>query len=124
MHASGELSSLVAERPGPKGPSKLTAATREQIRSLRASGLSLAEVAARTGVSTATVRRATVVAVADRPSSGGDDGSSDRDPAAESAADLEPLARPADRSAERYGLIDDALPVICEGAPLPLGGAL
>lgn|GEM_PF-6386034 len=44
------------------------------------------------------------------------------------ASGIEPLARPADRSAERQaarvGLITEAPPVICEGASLPLAGAL
>ena len=43
-------------------------------------------------------------------------------------AGLEPLARPADRSADRQaaraGAITEAAPVICEGASLPLAGAL
>jgi transposase-like protein len=129
-YGSGGVESLVAERPGPKGPSKVTAAKREEIRTLRSSGLSLAEVAARTGVSTKTVHRATVATVSDSSSSDGDELSSDRDDAAEEPAGgaLVPLARPADRSAERaaarFGLIDDALPVICEGASLPMAGAL
>ena len=129
-YRGGGLASLVAERPGPKGPSKVTDAKREEIRTLRSSGLSLAEVAARTGVSTNTVRRASLVAVADRPSSGGDSARSDTDGAHKQpvGTGLVPLARPADRSAERaaarFGLIDDALPVICEGASLPMAGAL
>src|SRR5664280_2883575 len=84
-YGTGGVGSLVTERPGPKGPSKLTDAKREEIRSLRASGLSLAEVAARTGVSTFTVRRATVVAPDVEPSgdladarTGEDDGADER----------------------------------------------
>ena len=128
-YASGGVGSLVAERPGPRGPSKLTGAKREEIRSLRASGLSLAEVAARTGVSTNTVRRASVVGTSKSPSPDGNGARREEDDAhGQSEGALVPLARPADRSAERtaarYGLIDDALPVICEGASLPFAGAL
>lgn len=129
-YGSGGVGSLVAERPGPKGPSKVTEEKREEIRTLRSSGLSLAEVAARTGVSTNTVRRATVVAVPGSPTPGASDARSEKDDAREQSVDaaLVPLARPVDRSAERvaarFGLIDDALPVICEGASLPMAGAL
>ena len=128
-YASGGVGSLVAERPGPRGPSKLTGAKREEIRSLRASGLSLAKVAARTGVSTNTVRRASVVGTSKSPSPDGNGARREEDDAhGQSEGALVPLARPADRSAERtaarYGLIDDALPVICEGASLPFAGAL
>ena len=80
-------------------------------------------------VSTATVRRATVVATDTEVAEGADDsGTGDDDSAGPSAGGLVPLARPADRTAERaaarFGLIDDAPPVICEGASLPLAGAL
>jgi transposase len=109
----------LAGRPmGPKGPSKLTDAKRVEIAELRAEGLSLLAVAARTGVSTDTVRRAlaaTPVSAAEAVEAVG-------------ASGLEPLARPADRSAERQaaraGAITEAPPVICEGASLPLVGAL
>lgn len=47
---------LVGARPGPKGPSKLTEEVRARIVELRTEGLSLAKIAERTGVSTATVR--------------------------------------------------------------------
>ena len=47
---------LVRDAPGPKGPSKLTDALTAQIRALADEGLSLLKIAARTGVSTATVR--------------------------------------------------------------------
>ena len=107
----------LAGRPmGPKGPSKLTDAKRDEIRELRAEGLGLLAVAARAGVSTDTVRRALVAAPTSVPV----------EPAVE--VGLEPLARPADRSAERQaaraGAITEAPPVICEGASLPLAGAL
>lgn len=107
---------LAGSRPGPKGPSKLTDAKRAEIRALRSEGLTLLAVAGRAGVSTHTVRRALTASPA----------SEAVEPAGE--AGLEPLARPADRSAERQaaraGLITEAPPVICEGASLPLAGAL
>lgn len=115
-YAVGGVEALVVRRPGPKGPSKLTDAEREEIRALRAEGLTLLDVAARAGVSTDTVRRALVASRASVPV----------EPAGE--AGLEPLALPADRSAERQaaraGAITEAPPVICEGASLPLAGAL
>lgn len=128
-YEDGGVESLVTDRPGPRGPSKVTDAKRAEIRALRASGLSLAEVAQRMEVSTATVRRATVVATDTEVAEGADDsGTGDDDSAGPSAGGLVPLARPADRTAERaaarFGLIDDAPPVICEGASLPLAGAL
>src|SRR5680860_540166 len=42
---------LAGRRPGPKGPSKLTDAKRDEIRQLRAEGLTLRAVAGRAGVS-------------------------------------------------------------------------
>ena len=112
---------LAGRRPGPKGPSKLTDAKRAEIRALRAEGLTLSAVAGRAGVSTHTVRRA----LAASPVAA----STPAEPVAEPAGSgLEPLARPADRSEERQaaraGLISEAPPVICEGASLPLAGAL
>ncbi len=47
---------LAAERPGPKGPSKLTDAVRARIVELDAAGSILTSIAEQTGVSTATVR--------------------------------------------------------------------
>ena len=106
---------LAGKRPGPKGPSKLTDVKRAEIRALRAEGLSLVGVAARAGVSTFTVRRALSAVAVPQAAVG-------------SAGELVPLARPADRTQERRaaraGLITEAPPVICEGASLPLAGAL
>jgi len=126
-YAASGVEALVGERPGPRGPSKLSDAKRDEIRVLRASGLSLAAVAERAGVSTASVRRVTVGAV--EPEGGaraenrrvGEEGEG-------TAGDLVPLARPVERSGERvaarFGLINDAPPVICQGASLPVAGAL
>ena len=130
IYAAGGVESLMDDRPGPKGPSKLNEAKRQEITDLRASGLSLVEVARRTEVSTATVRRVTLGVVATDPSDPGidPDGCNDDSTEASDVGELVPLARPLDRSPERaaarFGLIDDAPPVICEGASLPLAGAL
>ncbi len=109
---------LAGRRPGPKGPSKLTDAKRAEIRALRSEGLALLAVAGRAGVSTDTVRRALADSAVPAPKA--------VEPAG--GPGLEPLARPVDRSAERQaaraGLITEAPPVICEGASLPLAGAL
>ncbi|MGB8019924.1 MAG: helix-turn-helix domain-containing protein, partial [Candidatus Nanopelagicales bacterium] len=53
---AGGVAALVPERPGPKGPSKLTPALRAQIVAADAAGLTLAGIAAQAGVSTETVR--------------------------------------------------------------------
>ena len=55
-YAASGVEGLATERTGPRGPSKLTAARRAQIVELDGQGLSLAKIAAVTGVSTATVR--------------------------------------------------------------------
>ena len=55
-YTAGGVAGLGRARTGPKGPSKLTAAVTRQIVELDAAGLSLRQIAARTGVSTATVR--------------------------------------------------------------------
>ena len=129
-YEAGGVSSLMDDRPGPRGPSKVTEAKRQEITDLRASGLSLVEVARRTDVSTATVRRVTLGVVATDPSDPGidPDGCNDDSTEASDVGELVPLARPLDRSPERaaarFGLIDEAPPVICEGASLPLAGAL
>jgi transposase-like protein len=130
IYEAGGVESLVDEHPGPKGPSKVDEAKRQEIARLRSSGLSLVEVARRTEVSTATVRRVTVVVADTDPSAPGVDPESRNDESTRAADDgeLVPLARPLDRSPERaaarFGLIDEAPPVICEGASLPLAGAL
>ena len=112
---------LVPERPGPKGPSKLTEAKTREIKSLRDEGLPVREIAVRVGVSFSSVSRVTK---GDAEDASGSDAGSDKE---ESGA-LVPLAEPADRIAERvlarFGIIDEAPPVICEGASLPLGAAL
>ncbi len=56
IYAAAGVEGLATERTGPKGPTKLTPALRVQIVELDGRGLSLAKIAAATGVSTATVR--------------------------------------------------------------------
>jgi transposase-like protein len=106
---------LAPRRPGPKGPSKLTDAVVEEIRRLRGQGLTLAEIAGRCSVSTGTVRRGLV-------------GTAPALAAVEAGSDLVALAAPVERAAERQaaraGQLDEAAPVITEGASLPLAGAL
>jgi prepilin-type processing-associated H-X9-DG protein len=111
----GGIEGLSPQKRGPKGPTKLLPEIARRIKGLRASRRSLRAIAAEVGVSTDTVRRA--IAEAPSPESTERPGS-----------DLEPLARPEPRDAERAlaraGLLAGAQPVICEGASLPLVGAL
>lgn len=114
-YEAGGIRALLPQPMGPKRPSKLTEDTRTEICRLRAEGKTLVDVAARCGVSTDTVRRA-LVTVAASPARGAE------------TSDLVPLAAPADRAAERQaarrGMLDEAAPVVCEGASLPLVGSL
>ncbi len=116
-YAEGGLSSLLPEPLGPKRPSKLTSEKIAEIRKLRGSGASLLEVARATGVSTASVARATASIAPLVPLA----------PKMKEHR-LVPLAKPADRSAEREaarrGLLAEAAPVICEGSSLAFVGAL
>ena len=123
-YSEGGLSALLPEPLGPKRPSKLTSEKIAEIRKLRGSGASLLEVARATGVSTASVARATA-SVARATASVA--------PLVPLAAKMKehrlvPLAKPADRSAEREaarrGLLEEAAPVICEGSSLAFVGAL
>jgi Helix-turn-helix domain len=131
---TGGVLGLVTERPGPRRPSKLTASLAARITKLAATGLTLQQIAAGTGVSTATVRVALgrvaprdqvpvepdaglepEVAV-DEPEDDGEDG------------DLVVLAAPEPRTAERvaarFGDLVEAPVVVTEGAQLPLAGLL
>src|SRR5665648_328047 len=54
--SQGGVVGLVRERPGPKGPSKLTGPLTARIVALEATGLTLLQIAAAADVSTATVR--------------------------------------------------------------------
>ena len=116
-YSEGGLSALLPEPLGPKRPSKLTSEKIAEIRKLRATGASLLEVARATGVSTASVARATASIAPLVPLA-----------AKMKEHRLVPLAKPADRSAEREaarrGLLEEAAPVICEGSSLAFVGAL
>ena len=112
---------LVNERKGPKGPWKLTDDMAESIVSKRAGGASLRDIADRHGVSTDTVRRALASKQTPEPEP-------EPEPGSGSGRVLVPLARPegreTERQAARRGALAGAAPVICEGASLPLAGAL
>jgi transposase-like protein len=125
---AGGVVGLVAERPGPRRPSKLTTSLAARIVKLDATGLTLQQIAAATGVSTATVRVALGrVTPPDQmpvePDVGLDEPRGDA-----GDADLVVLAAPvprtADRVAARFGDLVEAPVVITEGAQLPLAGLL
>jgi len=130
---------LVRERSGPKGPSKLTGPLTARIVWLEAARLTLLEIAAAAGVSTATVRVALgrVTPRGEQPVrevSLDQDGIAattvDRseDPDAGQPGELEVLAAPVprtgDRVAARFGNLVEAPVVLTEGAQLPLVGLL
>src|SRR5450830_1297852 len=130
---------LIRERSGPKGPSKLTGPLTARIVGLEAAGRTLLEIAAATGVSTATVRVALgrVTPHAEQPArqAGLDQDivaavtvEHDEDPDAGAPRELLVLAAPAprtaDRVAARFGDLHEAPVVLTEGAQLPLAGLL
>jgi transposase len=108
---------LAGRRPGPKGPSKLTAPKRAEICALRADGLTLAAVAERVGVSTDTVRRALGGAP---PPASTDEAAGESSP----GQSLHPAEDADEREAPMAGLLTEATPVIREGPSLPLAGSL
>lgn len=119
-YGQGGVEALRPAKRGPTGPSKLTEVMVGEIRRRRAGGASMDDVAAAVGLSRNSVARALAADSAPRTGGGGDE--------ADTAAVLEPLARPeprtAEREAARCGVLAEAAPVICEGASLPLVGAL
>jgi hypothetical protein len=125
---TGGVVALIAERPGPRRPSKLTKSLAARIVKLAATGLTLQQIAAAAGVSTATVRVALGrVTPRDQvpvePDVGLDeprDGAGDADLVVLAA----PVPRTADRVAARFGDLVEAPVVITEGAQLPLAGLL
>jgi transposase-like protein len=125
---TGGVVGLVTERPGPRRPSKLTSSLAARIVKLDATGLTLQQIAAATGVSTATVRVAlgrvtSPDQVPVEPDVGLDAPRGDAD-----NADLVVLAAPEPRTTERvaarFGDLVEAPVVITEGAQLPLAGLL
>jgi len=137
---SGGVAGLIRTHPGPKRPSKLTDAVAARIVELQATGMTLLEIGAQVGVSTATVRVA-LGRVAPRRRAADDEAADDAaaaeadegdaiepDCAGPDIADLmvlaPPLARADERRAARFGELDEAPVVITEGAHLPLVGLL
>ncbi|MHB8341488.1 MAG: helix-turn-helix domain-containing protein [Mycobacteriales bacterium] len=116
---SGGATALAACRRGPKRPSKLTDEVVGAVRAARDGGATEAEIAARTELSRRSVQRA----LAARPAAPALEA-----PRVDPGAALVPLTRPeprlAERSLARAGLLAGAEPVICQGAALPLAGAL
>ena len=119
-YGHGGAEALRPAKRGPKGPSKLTEDALGEIRRLRGLGASMDDVAAAVGVSRNSVSRALAGDGRTSAGGGGDE--------ADAGAALEPLARPEprteEREAARCGELAEAAPVICEGASLPLVGAL
>ncbi|HEX5494448.1 MAG TPA: hypothetical protein VFX70_07760 [Mycobacteriales bacterium] len=142
--ASSGAAGLGRQRPGPRGPSKMTADKIAQIRSARAGGSSLRAVAAAVGVSVASVRRALTEEPAGEPGSdqAGDAGLLDQDEGADKAIGVtefedegngegdrlpvlaDPPARSAERCLARWGLLGAAGPVFTPAARVPLAGLL
>jgi transposase len=108
---------LIEKRRGPRAPFKLVPEVRSRIVELRSKKMSLRAIGAEVGLDASTVRRALLEVVTE---------ADERVPPP--SGELEPLARPADRSNERAlaraGLLSGAEPAICEGASLPFAGAL
>lgn len=141
LYADGGVAALAPLDKGPKRPSKLTDAKIGEIVAARATGASMAVIAARVGVSLNSVSRALKPAVATEPArehTNHDD--SDDDEVVDNGVghdnnatggpgnNLVPLARPEPRTIERQaaraGALVEAPPRICQGASLPLAGAL
>src|ERR1035437_7832690 len=128
--AAGGVVGLVAERPGPRRPSKLTTSLAARIVKLDATGLTLQQIAAAAGVSTATVRVALGrVTPRDQVTVEPDvDVDQPKDCESAEVADLVVLAPPEPRTTERvaarFGDLVEAPVVITEGAQLPLAGLL
>jgi transposase len=120
-HAEAGVAGLVPERPGPRGPSKLTDELAERIGRLRTQGKSVAAIAEATGVSTFSVRRALGRAEAGRQTSGPQPDAADGQPAG-LAPVPDPEPRTSERALARTGLLAQAAPVFTEGAKLPLAG--
>ncbi len=130
--AGAGVGGLVPDKRGPKGASKLTASVIADIRARRAGGASLRAVAAATGLSTGSVRRALTLGALelDQDACDGDGEGSDARvgdaQSLESVVDLPVLAVPAartgDRVAARWGWIECAGPVFTPAAQVPLAG--
>src|SRR5665648_766846 len=126
--AGAGVGGLVPDKRGPKGASKLTASVIADIRARRQAGASLRAVAAATGVSTGSVRRALTPATSELDAGdaqGGDAQGGDTRVRAR-VADLPVLAVPAarttDRVAARWHGIECAGPVFTPAAQVRLAG--
>src|ERR1035437_2930633 len=125
---TGGVVGLVAERPGPRRPSKLTTSLATQIVKLAATGLTLQQIAAAAGVSTATVRVALgrVTPRDQVPVEPDVDVDQPKDGAGD--ADLVVLTAPVPRTAERVaaglGALVEPRVGFPEGPALPLAGFL
>ncbi|MHB8323237.1 MAG: putative transposase [Candidatus Dormibacteria bacterium] len=111
------LAGLLRERTGPKGPSKLTPERALEIRDLRGQGHSQRQIAERSGLSRATVRR-----VLDQlPAVPAPVAPGRRDELA-----VIPRPRPPweERGAAGAGVLEEAEPVFTQGRELPLLGLL
>ncbi|QNE15585.1 helix-turn-helix domain-containing protein [Pseudarthrobacter sp. NBSH8] len=126
LAAEGVLG-LAPEKPGPKGPSRLTEPKMSEIRALRATGLSLRAIGAKVGVSEFSVRRTLAMPVPTGPEPVKLDPLATSEAAAP-AAGLPVLPAPVDRSGERAwaraGLVECAAPVFTPAARVPLAGLL
>ena len=146
-YAGHGLAGLLPGKPGPKGPSKLTAEVTARIRELAADGLSQAEIARQCGVSEFAVRAALGrvgirKAAASRPDDDGNgEQAQDTLPAQDDTDVLpgedetlpaqvlpvlpDPVPRDAERALARFGLLGEgAAPVFTPGAKVPLAGLL
>ena len=132
--AAGGVAGLVPARRGPKRASKLTPELAARIRELDATGATLAEIAAATGVSTFSVRNALgrvaarglpAAAGAAEDSAGLDAGGGEEGPGAAVPVLPDPVPRDGERALARWGLLGEgAVPVFTPGARYPLAGLL
>ena len=117
---------LVPDKRGPKGASKLTPSVIADIRVRRAAGASLRAVAAATGLSTGSVRRALTPDARELEHHDVGDAQDGDAQVAERVVDLPVLAVPAarigDRVAARWQTIECAGPVFTPAARVPLAG--
>ncbi len=141
--AGGGVAGLVPARRGPKGASKLTPELTSRVAELDAAGQALRQIAAVTGVSTFTVRRALGRVASSSSRAGAPAGTSAGDDAGRTAAAgpdgepgprgrdeplpvlPEPVPRGGERALARWGLLGEgAGPVFTPGARYPLAGLL
>ncbi len=122
---------LVNEPKGPQRRWKLTDEMVGSIVSERSEGATLEEIATRFEVSTGTVSRALALKATAEPApetAPESESETESDLGSNGGPVLVPLARPAGREGERQaarrGVLAEAAPQICEGAGLPLAGAL